>query len=123
MLKTKEEKKSRTISMPAFISSILGVTEPAIYGANPSNESPILYLMCSFRVPWYAMMGFNIPMYSAGAMGIFVFPTLIGPDGSLSKVTLAIIAIVGALCILPYPTLCTSANLYGGGAAKVEGKS
>lgn len=48
MLKMKEE-KVRTISMPAFISSIFGVTEPAIYGGNPSNENAILHFMWCFR--------------------------------------------------------------------------
>jgi len=39
MLKTKEE-KVRTISMPAFISSIFGVTEPAIYGVTLPMKTP-----------------------------------------------------------------------------------
>ena len=44
MLKTKEE-KVRTISMPAFISSIFGVTEPAIYGVTLPMKTPF-YISC-----------------------------------------------------------------------------
>ena len=47
MLKTKEE-KVRTISMPAFVSSIFGVTEPAIYGCDTANENTILHFMWRF---------------------------------------------------------------------------
>ena len=123
MLKTKED-KVRTISMPAFISSIFGVTEPAIYGVTLPMKVPF-YISCVVSgFLGAAMMGFNIPMYSAGAMGIFVFPTLIGPDGSLSKVTLAIIiAIVGALVSFLIQLFVRVPNLYGGGAAKVEEKA
>ena len=123
MLKTKED-KVRTISMPAFISSIFGVTEPAIYGVTLPMKVPF-YISCVVSgFLGAAMMGFNIPMYSAGAMGIFVFPTLIGPDGSLSKVTLAIIiAIVGALVSFLIQLFAPVPTLYGGGAAKVEEKA
>lgn len=123
MLKTKED-KVRTISMPAFISSIFGVTEPAIYGVTLPMKVPF-YISCVVSgFLGAAMMGFNIPMYSAGAMGIFVFLTLIGPDGSLSKVTLAIIiAIVGALVSFLIQLFAPVPTLYGGGAAKVEEKA
>lgn len=123
MLKTKED-KVRTISMPAFISSIFGVTEPAIYGVTLPMKVPF-YISCVVSGFLGAtMMGFNIPMYSAGAMGIFVFPTLIGPDGSLSKVTLAIIiAIVGALASFFIQLFAPVPTLYGGGAAKGEEKA
>lgn len=123
MLKTKED-KVRTISMPAFISSIFGVTEPAIYGVTLPMKVPF-YISCVVSgFLGAAMMGFNIPMYSAGAMGIFVFPTLIGPDGSLSKVTLAIIiAIVGALVSFLIQLFAPVPTLYGDGAAKVEEKA
>ena len=53
MLKTKEE-KVRTIAMPAFISSIFGVTEPAIYGVTLSNAYSFLYFLFSFRIYWFS---------------------------------------------------------------------
>lgn len=108
MLKTKEE-KVRTISMPAFVSSIFGVTEPAIYGVTLPMKTPF-YISCGVsELMGAAMIALDIKMYSTGGLGVFVFPSLIGPDGNLSKVIIAIIiAIVGWCSCLPYPTLCTS---------------
>ncbi|MFR2165284.1 MAG: glucose PTS transporter subunit IIA [Streptococcus salivarius] len=97
MLKTKEE-KVRTISMPAFISSIFGVTEPAIYGVTLPMKTPF-YISCGVSgLMGAAMMALDIKPYSIGGLGVFVFPSLIGPDGNLSKVIFAIIiAIVGGV--------------------------
>ena len=90
MLKTKEE-KVRTISMPAFISSIFGVTEPAIYGVTLPMKTPF-YISCGVSgLMGAAMIALDIKAYSIGGLGVFVFPSLIGPDGNLSKVIFAII--------------------------------
>ncbi len=48
MLKTKEE-KVRTISMPAFISSIFWGYRTCYLWGNPSNENAILHFMWCFR--------------------------------------------------------------------------
>lgn len=123
MLKTKEE-KVRTISMPAFISSIFGVTEPAIYGVTLPMKTPF-YISCGVSgLMGAAMMALDIKMYSMGGLGVFVFPSLIGPDGNLSKVIFAIIiAIVGALVSFLIQLFAPVPTLYGGGAAKVEEKA
>ena len=71
-----------------------------------------------------AMMALDIKMYSMGGLGVFVFPSLIGPDGNLSKVIFAIIiAIVGALVSFLIQLFAPVPTLYGGGAAKVEEKA
>ena len=87
MLKTKEE-KVRTISMPAFVSSIFGVTEPAIYGVTLPMKTPF-YISCGVsKLMGAAMIALDIKMYSTGGLGVFVFPILIGSDGSLLKLSL-----------------------------------
>ena len=87
MLKTKEE-KVRTISMPAFVSSIFGVTEPAIYGMTLPMKTPF-YISCGVsELMGAAMIALDIKMYSTGGLGVFVFPILIGSDGSLLKLSL-----------------------------------
>ena len=123
MLKTKEE-KVRTISMPAFISSIFGVTEPAIYGVSLPMKTPF-YISCGVSgLMGAAMMALDIKTYSIGGLGVFVFPSLIGPDGNLSKVIFAIIiAIVGGVLAFLIQLFVRVPNLYGGGAAKVEEKA
>ena len=76
MLKTKEE-KVRIISMPAFISSIFGVTEPAIYGVTLPMKTPF-YISCGVSgLMGAAMMALDIKTYSIGGLGVFVFPSLI----------------------------------------------
>ncbi len=70
-----------------------------------------------------AMMALDIKTYSIGGLGVFVFPSLIGPDGNLSKVIIAIIiAIVGGVLAFLIQLFVRVPNLYGGGAAKVEEK-
>ena len=119
MLKTKEE-KVRTISMPAFISSIFGVTEPAIYGVTLPMKTPF-YISCGVSgLMGAAMMALDIKVYSIGGLGVFVFPSLIGPDGNLSKV---IIAIMGGVLAFLIQLFVRVPNLYGGGSAKGEEKA
>jgi len=71
-----------------------------------------------------AMMVLDIKTYSIGGLGVFVFPSLIGPDGNLSKVIFAIIiAIVGGVLAFLIQLFVRVPNLYGGGAAKGEEKA
>lgn len=123
ILKTKEE-KVRTISMPAFISSIFGVTEPAIYGVTLPMKTPF-YISCGVSgLMGAVMMALDIKTYSIGGLGVFVFPSLIGPDANLSKVIIAIIiAIVGGVLAFLIQLFVRVPNLYGGGVAKVEEKA
>ena len=124
MLKTKEE-KVRTISMPAFISSIFGVTEPAIYGVTLPMKTPF-YISCGVSgLMGAAMMALDIKTYSIGGLGVFVFPSLIGQDGSLLKLSLRFLLLSLAV-FSPSP----SNSLYeyqiynsGGEVAKAEGKA
>ena len=105
MLKTKEEKSPYHLYASLHFIYFLGVTEPAIYGVTLPMKTPF-YISCGVSgLMGAAMMALDIKMYSMGGLGVFVFPSLIGPDGNLSKVIFAIIiAIVGGV-FLPYPTL------------------
>lgn len=114
MLKTKEQ-KVKTIAMPAFVSSIFGVTEPAIYGVTLPMKVPF-YISCVVSgFMGAAMMAFNVALYSAGAMGVFVFPTLIGSDGTLTTMWIGIaIAILGAVAAFVIQMFAPVPYLYGG---------
>lgn len=108
MLKTKEE-KVRTISMPAFVSSIFGVTEPAIYGVTLPMKTPF-YISCGVsELMGAAMIALDIKMYSTGGLGVFVFPILIGSDGSLLKLSLRFLLLsLAVFSPSSSKTLCTS---------------
>ncbi|SER98127.1 beta-glucoside-specific PTS transporter subunit IIABC [Streptococcus gallolyticus] len=114
MLKTKEQ-KVKTIAMPAFISSIFGVTEPAIYGITLPMKTPF-YISCAVSGLIGAGLSlFNIKMYAFGAMGIFQFPAWVSPTKGMTPMwiglafTLAAILISFAIqMVAPVP------YLYGG---------
>lgn len=110
-LKTKEE-KVKAITMPALISSIFGVTEPAIYGVTLPMRTPFI-ISCIVSGIVGAFVGFfNMTMYSVGALGIFVYPSLVSPDGNFKNMYVALIGTVLAIVLsfaiqmfIPIPTL------------------
>ena len=110
-LKTKEE-KVKAITMPALISSIFGVTEPAIYGVTLPMRTPFI-ISCIVSGIVGAFVGFfNMTMYSVGALGIFVYPSLVSPDGNFKNMFVAFIGTVLAIVLsfaiqmfIPIPTL------------------
>lgn len=121
MLKTKEQ-KVKSVSMPAFISSLFGVTEPAIYGVTLPMKIPF-YISCAVSgLIGGLMMMFNATGYSVGAMGVFQYPSYVNPaTGDLSgmwvAIGLTVVAIVLSFIIqyfAPVP------NLYGGGEAPAK---
>lgn len=62
-----------------------------------------------------AMLALDIKMYSTGGLGVFVFPSLIGPDGSLTKVIFAIlIALLGGVLAFLIQLFVRVPNLYSG---------
>ena len=122
MLKTKEE-KVRTISMPAFVSSIFGVTEPAIYGITLPRKKPFI-LSCVVGALTGGILGvFGSRIFMVGGMGIFAIPTFIGPAG-IDKSFLGIIvaSIVGLIVgfILMYFTKLDHEDMTDGKVEKVE---
>lgn len=112
-LKTKEE-KVKAITMPALISSIFGVTEPAIYGVTLPMRTPFI-ISCIVSGIVGAFVGFfNMTMYSFGALGVFVYPSLVSPDGNFMSMYVALIGTVLAIALsftiqmfVPIPTLYT----------------
>lgn len=117
MLKTKEQ-KVKTISMPAFISSIFGVTEPAIYGVTLPMRTPFIISCVVSGLVGAATMFFNITGYSVGGLGIFLYPSLINPEtgdtaGMFAAIGLTVVAVVLAFVIqylAPVPTLYASSE-------------
>lgn len=80
LAKTKD-KKLRSLCIPAAISGMFGVTEPAIYGVTLPRKKPFI-LSCIGGAFTGGIMGlFQTRIYSSGAMGLFVIPTCINPEG------------------------------------------
>ncbi len=118
MLKT-QEKKVKTLSMPAFISSIFGVTEPAIYGVTLPMKTPF-YISCAVSgLIGAGLSFFELKACSMGGLGVFLFPSFVSPDKGMAPmgimIAFAIAAVVISFAIqmaLPVP------YLYGGPTEK-----
>ncbi|MGF2056017.1 beta-glucoside-specific PTS transporter subunit IIABC [Vagococcus fluvialis] len=82
MLKTKNV-KLKELSIPAFISGIFGVTEPAIYGITLPKKKPFWASSIVGGVIGAITMGLGVQAYQMGGLGIFRYPSMISPDGDI----------------------------------------
>ena len=78
LLQTKDQ-KLKGIALPAFLSGIFGVTEPAIYGVTLPRKKPFILSCISAGVGGGLIGFFGTKMYMMGGMGVFVIPAAIGP--------------------------------------------
>lgn len=77
-IKTKD-KKLKEISLPAFISGLFGVTEPAIYGVTLPKKKPFV-ISCIAAAIGGAIAGvMNVNIYTMGGLGLFGLPSFIDP--------------------------------------------
>lgn len=80
IFQTKDE-KTRSIAIPAFVSGIFGVTEPAIYGVTLPRKKPFI-LSCIASAIGGGLIGFfGTKVYIMAGMGIFSIPDAIGKNG------------------------------------------
>ena len=95
ILKTKDEKLKK-IAIPAFISGIFGVTEPAIYGVTLPKKKPFIYSCIAGAIggAFTGLMGAR--SYSMGGLGLFGLPSYIDVNGDmgLTNMIYIIIAII-----------------------------
>ena len=114
ILKTKES-KVRTVSMPAFVSSIFGVTEPAIYGVTLPMRTPFIISCIVSGFIGAVAMALKVKTFVSGAMGIFLLPAFINPNGDMSIVISAGILMVATVAIsFAIQMLVPVPYLYGG---------
>ncbi|MEW9676878.1 beta-glucoside-specific PTS transporter subunit IIABC [Lentibacillus sp. L22] len=93
-IKTKN-KNTKTLSAPAFISSIFGVTEPALYGIALPLKRPFIFTLVSSAIGGAILGLFGTKGYVMGGLGIFQFPSLIHPEEGLNTAFMgSIVAVV-----------------------------
>ncbi|GFH41603.1 PTS beta-glucoside transporter subunit EIIBCA [Lactococcus hodotermopsidis] len=99
------KKKDRGLLMPAIISGIAGVTEPAIYGITLPRVKPFV-ISCIGAAVGGAYAGLTkVTSYSMGGLGIFGIPNFIsnGNDGtvkgSMGSLVNDVIAILIAMAV------------------------
>lgn len=79
-LKIKNQ-KIKTLSIPAFISGIFGVTEPAIYGVTLPLKKPFIMSCIGGAVGGGIMGIMGTQVYIIGGLGVFGYPSNISPEG------------------------------------------
>ncbi len=98
-MKTKD-KKLKTLSIPAFISGIFGVTEPAIYGITLPLKKPFIMSCIAGGIGGAILGVFGTQGYMTGGLGIFAIPTFISPkDGITAGFWGAIVSMIVSLLV------------------------
>lgn len=95
----KNDKGLKTLGIPAMISGLAGVTEPAIYGLTLKRKSAFLYSMIGGAAGGAILGMANSGFYTLGGFGIFGLPNFISPDGNLAFVWSAIMAIAVSMLV------------------------
>lgn len=94
LIKTRD-KKLRALCVPAAISGIFGVTEPAIYGITLPRKKPFI-ISCIASAIAGAYFGFaNLKEFIMGGLGIFEFPAMIDP--ATNNMDSLYVGIIGAI--------------------------
>ncbi|WP_270274804.1 beta-glucoside-specific PTS transporter subunit IIABC [Streptococcus infantarius] len=75
---TKED-KVKQLTIPAFISALFGVTEPAIYGITLPMRTPFIMTCVAGAIQGAFLGFFNTTAYTMGGMGLFAIPSYFTP--------------------------------------------
>ena len=96
--KTKD-KNLKEMCIPNFISGIFGVTEPAIYGILLPLKKPFIISCIAGGIGGGFYGLFNFRKFMMGGMGIFEFPAMIEPDGSMGNLIVAVTGVIITMII------------------------
>lgn len=92
--------KEKALVVPAVISGICGVTEPAIYGLSLPKKKPFIFSMIGGGVSGAFLIAMNTRSYVMGGLGIFGIPNFINQQtADTSGAIYSIISIVIASVI------------------------
>lgn len=95
-----KDKKLKDLCIPAVISGICGITEPAIYGITLPKKKPFVFSMIAAAVGGAIIAVMNVEAYNMGGMGIFGVVRFINPTtGSPWYMQVVLLAIVVSMVI------------------------
>ncbi|WP_373128134.1 beta-glucoside-specific PTS transporter subunit IIABC [Dielma fastidiosa] len=97
-MKTKN-KKLKQIALPAWISGIFGVTEPAIYGVTLPNGKQFLLTCFGSAIAGALSVILGVSAYTMAGMGVFQIPGQINPANAGGSLTMSLILTVVATVI------------------------
>lgn len=106
-IKTKDA-KLRALSIPAIISGIFGVTEPAIYGVTLPRKKPF-WISCIAASIGGGILGMaGVKTFMLGGLGVFGIPSMINPaTNDISGMVWALVAVGVAMGLAFVATLLT----------------
>ncbi|OCN05218.1 PTS beta-glucoside transporter subunit IIABC [Erysipelotrichaceae bacterium MTC7] len=93
-----KDKKLKELCVPAIVSGICGVTEPAIYGLSLPKKKPFIFSMIGAAIGGTIMSILNGQYYIMGGMGVFGFPNFINA-GDASSMYAAAASVVVAMVV------------------------
>lgn len=117
MMRTKED-KVRQLSIPAFISALFGVTEPAIYGITLPMRTPFIMTCISGALTGAYLSFFDVKMQVMGGMGLFAIPSFIEAGNSMTLIHFLIAIVANFVLGFGLTQLVKIPNLFGD--SKVE---
>ncbi|MBM7541080.1 beta-glucoside-specific PTS transporter subunit IIABC [Amphibacillus cookii] len=108
-------RKTKTLSAPAFISAIFGVTEPGMYGIALPLKRPFIFTLVSSALGGALLGLVGTTGYVMGGLGVFQIPSFIPPEGIDMSVIGALIAAAGGFVLAFFLTY------FFGNINKIEG--
>lgn len=107
LFKTKD-KKLKALCIPATISGLFGVTEPAIYGISLPKKKPFVISCIAAGIGGAIMGGVGAKIYTFGGLGVFGIPTFIDTKtNNITSMIWALVAVAVAIVIAFVLTLIT----------------
>lgn len=99
IVKTKD-KKLKALAIPAFVSGMFGVTEPAIYGVTLPKKKPFV-ISCIASAVGGGIIGFaGVKTFTIGGLGLFALPSFIQSGSKdLTNLIWAVIALLVSMVI------------------------
>lgn len=97
-----KNKKRKAMAVSAAISSICGVTEPAIYGFAVPEKIPFACLLAGSGVGGAILGFFGIKKYSMGALGIFGIPNYLNPAGGAGGELAGVLIGISASAVIAF---------------------
>lgn len=92
-----KDKKLKDVALPAWISGMFGITEPAIYGVTLPNGNQFALTCITSAVMGGVAAATGAAMYTMTGMGVFGIFGMINPENPGTTLLLAIISRVGSI--------------------------
>ncbi len=106
-LKTKDQ-KTKSLCIPAVISGIFGVTEPAIYGITLPKKKPFVISCIAAAIGGGIIATAGVKAYMSGGMGVFGFTSFINNETKdISSMIWIFISVAVAMVIAFIITMAT----------------